>query len=123
MARILIVDDIDTNIDLLEQILDEAHEVSIARSGEEALESIQKLRPDLILMDVALPGINGLEATRIIKATPDLADIPVIAVTSYAMRGDRAKALKTGCDDYLTKPIDEDLLLQTISLHLSGLSK
>ena len=123
MAKILIVDDVDTNIDLLEQILDDVHEISIARSGEEALESIQKLRPDLILMDVALPGISGLEATRIIKATPDLAAIPVIAVTSYAMRGDHAKALKTGCDDYLTKPIDEDLLLQTIAEHLSGLSQ
>ena len=120
MARILIVDDIDTNIDLLEQILDEAHELSIARSGEEALKSIQNRRPDLILMDVALPGISGLEATRIIKATPDLSAIPVIAVTSYAMRGDRAKALKTGCDDYLTKPIDEDLLLQTIAERLKS---
>ena len=120
MARILIVDDIDTNIDLLEQILDEAHEISIASSGEEALESIQNQRPDLILMDVALPGISGLEATRAIKAKPGLADIPVIAVTSYAMRGDRAKALEAGCDDYVTKPVDEDLLLQTIAEHLSG---
>ena len=120
MARILIVDDIDTNIDLLEQILDEAHKISIARSGEEALESIQNRRPDLILMDVALPGISGLEVTRAIKAKPGLADIPVIAVTSYAMRGDRAKALEAGCDDYVTKPVDEDLLLQTIAEHLSG---
>jgi two-component system cell cycle response regulator DivK len=118
MARILIVDDIATNIDLLEQILDEVHEISTAFSGEEALESIQDLRPDLILMDVALPGISGLEATRAIKAMPGLANIPIIAVTSHAMRGDRAKALEAGCDYYLTKPVDEDLLLKTIAEHL-----
>lgn len=118
MARILIVDDIETNIDLLEQILDDVYDISIARSGEEALESILNLRPDLILMDVALPGISGLETTQVIKATPGLANIPVIAVTSHAMRGDRTKALEAGCDDYLTKPVDEDLLLQTIAKHL-----
>ena len=119
MARILIVDDIATNIDLLEQILDEVHEISVASSGEEALESIRNLRPDLILMDIALQGISGLEATRAIKASPNLANIPVIAVTSYAMRGDRAKALAAGCDGYMTKPVDEDTLLQTIAEYMS----
>ena len=118
MARILIVDDIEANVDLLEQILDDLYEIDIARSAAEALEAVAKLRPDLILMDVALPGMSGLDATKAIRAMPGFAEMPVIAVTSHAMRGDRAKALAAGCNDYLTKPVDEDLLLQTITLHL-----
>jgi two-component system cell cycle response regulator DivK len=118
MARILIVDDIEANVDLLEQILDDLYEIDIARSAAEALEILAKQRPDLILMDVALPGMSGLDATKAIRSMPEFVEIPVIAVTSHAMRGDRAKALAAGCNDYLTKPVDEDLLLQSITLHL-----
>ena len=120
MARILIVDDIEANVDLLEQILEDLYEIDIAHSAAEALEILAKMRPDLILMDVAMPVMSGLDATKAIRSMPRFAEIPIIAVTSHAMRGDRAKALAAGCNDYLTKPVDEDLLLQTITLHLSG---
>jgi CheY-like chemotaxis protein len=84
----------------------------------EALEMIEKERPDLIVMDIQLPEMDGLEATIKIKAEPAMANIPVIAVTSYAMAGDREKALAAGCSGYVTKPIDKTIFLAEISRHL-----
>ena len=110
MRKILIVEDIDMNIDLLQQILEDDNNIFVARNGASAVEMAEDERPDIILMDVSLPVLNGLDATRLIKAEARLAHIPIVAVTAHAMQGDRERALEAGCDDYLSKPIDEDEL-------------
>lgn len=86
----------------------------IARDGEQGLAAAQAERPDLILMDLSLPVLDGWEATRRLKASPELRSIPVIALSSHAMAGDREKALAAGCDDYDTKPVDLQRLLGKI---------
>ena len=120
MARkkILIVDDTDFNRDLVVQLLEDDFETVIAENGEEALQKTESERPDLILMDLGMPVMDGWEATRILKANDNLKHIPIIAVTSHAMVGDEIDARKAGCDDYLPKPIDEDLLLRKIRKYL-----
>jgi CheY-like chemotaxis protein len=116
---ILVVDDTEFNRDLVVQLLEEDYDIIIAENGADALDQTQKRRPDLILMDLGMPVMDGWEATRRLKADDDLRHIPVIAVTSHAMVGDEIEARKAGCDDYLPKPIDEDLLLMKIRKHLS----
>ena len=115
MKRILVVEDIELNRDLLEQLLEDDYEVVTADDGAAGIEMAEAALPDLILMDLSLPIIDGWEATRRIKAADKLKDIPVIAVTAHAMQGDEEKARAAGCDDFVTKPIDEDLLLAKIS--------
>ncbi len=110
MKKILIVEDVEFNRDLLVQLLEEHYEVLTAADGQASIEVAEAALPDLILMDLSLPVIDGMEATRRLKAKPALRSIPVIAVTAHAMRGDREKALASGCDDYLSKPIDEQVL-------------
>jgi two-component system cell cycle response regulator DivK len=117
--KILVVDDTDLNRDLVVQLLADEFETIIAENGEEALQAAMLERPDLILMDLGMPVMDGWEATRRLKANDDLRHIPVIAVTSHAMVGDEIEARKAGCDDYLPKPIDEDLLMQKIKKYLS----
>jgi CheY-like chemotaxis protein len=117
--KILIVDDTDLNRDLVVQLLEDEYETVIAENGEEALERAHQERPDLILMDLGMPVMDGWEATRRLKANDDLRHIPVIAVTSHAMVGDEIEARKAGCDDYLPKPIDEDLLMKKIRKYLT----
>lgn len=112
--KILVVDDTDFNRDLVVQLLEEDYDMVIAENGEEALTVTEKERPDLILMDLGMPVMDGWEATRRLKANEQLKSIPVIAVTSHAMVGDEIEARKAGCDDYLPKPIDEDLLIKKI---------
>lgn len=112
--KILVVDDTDFNRDLVVQLLEEDYDMVIAENGEEALTVTEKERPDLILMDLGMPVMDGWEATRRLKANEQLKAIPVIAVTSHAMVGDEVEARKAGCDDYLPKPIDEDLLIKKI---------
>ena len=116
---ILVVDDTELNRDLVVQLLADEYEIIIAENGAEALEKTQHHRPDLILMDLGMPVMDGWEATRRLKANDDLRHIPVIAVTSHAMVGDEIEARKAGCDDYLPKPIDEDLLIKKVRKHLS----
>ena len=94
------------------------YEVSVAKDGEEGIEKALSEQPDLILMDVMLPLLDGLEATRKLKSLPGTREIPIIAVSSRAMSGDRDKALAAGCDDYHTKPIQFERLLEAISAHL-----
>jgi two-component system cell cycle response regulator DivK len=120
MARkkILVVDDTDFNRDLVVQLLEDEYDIVIAENGEEALQTTAIERPDLILMDLGMPVMDGWEATRILKADDNLKHIPIIAVTSHAMVGDEIEARKAGCDDYLPKPIDEDLLLRKIKKYL-----
>lgn len=104
--KILIVDDNALNIKLCQAILKDSYQVFSASTAEDGLESARCLFPDLILMDIQLPGMDGLTATRTIKSDNALKKIPVIALTSFAMVGDREKALSAGCDEYLPKPID-----------------
>ena len=111
---ILVVDDTDWNRDLLVQLLEEDYTVLQAVDGEQGVKVTEKEKPDLILMDLGMPVMDGWEATRRIKAHDQLKQIPIIAVTSHAMVGDEIEARKAGCDDYLSKPIDEDLLLKKI---------
>jgi len=111
---ILVVDDTDWNRDLLVQLLEEDYTVLQAVDGEQGVKVTEQEKPDLILMDLGMPVMDGWEATRRIKAHNQLKQIPIIAVTSHAMVGDEIEARKAGCDDYLSKPIDEDLLLQKI---------
>jgi len=118
MKKILIVEDVDFNRDLLTQLLEEEFEIIAATDGELGIAAAERERPDLILMDLSLPVIDGWEATRRLKAHADLKSIPIIALTAHAMRGDEAKARASGCDDFLTKPIDEALLFQMLNRYL-----
>ena len=104
--KILIVDDEDLNIKLCCAIFKDSCQVFAASTAEESLECAARILPDLILMDIQLPGMDGLTATRTIKSDDRLKAIPVIAVTALAMVGDRKKALAAGCDEYFPKPID-----------------
>jgi len=110
MKRILIVEDVELNRDLLIQLLEDDYELTTAFDGDAGVEKAASERPDLILMDLSLPVIDGWEATRRIKGDTATAAIPVIAITAHAMSGDEEKARAAGCDDFMTKPIDEDLL-------------
>src|SRR5271156_4427402 len=104
--RILVVEDNELNMKLLNDVLEtHGYEVMSTQRGEVAVEWARQHRPDLILMDLQLPDLSGLEATRQLKADPDTKDIPVIAVTAFAMAGDEKKALDHGCDAYVAKPI------------------
>ncbi len=114
MKRILIVEDVEFNRDLLVQLLEEDYDILTATDGAAGIELAERERPDLILMDLSLPGIDGWEATRRIKANEELRHIPIIALTAHAMTGDEEKARESGCDDYLSKPIDEDLLFEKL---------
>ena len=107
MATILIVEDNETNMELATAlIVASGHTALQARTAEEALREARSELPALILMDISLPGMDGLTATAILKKEPTTKDIPVVALTAHAMKGDEAKALDTGCCGYLTKPID-----------------
>src|SRR5574339_646711 len=110
MKKILVVEDVEFNRDLVVQLLEDTYEVLTAADGSEGIYVAELERPDLILMDLSLPVIDGWEATRRIKANAALRGIPIIALTAHVMSGDEEKAKAAGCDDYLSKPIDEDLL-------------
>ncbi len=119
--KILLVEDNPVNRRLAEFLLrSQGYQVRSATTAQEAFDTIKAERPDLILMDVQLPGMDGLEATRKLKAEPTTRDIPVVAVTSYAMKGDREKALAAGCSGYITKPIDKDTFVQEVATVLGG---
>ena len=115
MPKILLVEDNEMNRDMLSRRLKRrGYEVVIAVNGADGLAMASSEAPDLILMDMSLPVIDGWEATKSIKVDPATASIPVIALTAHAMSGDREKALAAGCDDYDTKPIDLSRLLSKI---------
>jgi CheY-like chemotaxis protein len=110
MKRILIVEDVALNRDLLTQLLEDDYDLVVAVDGAAGVAMAVSHQPDLILMDLSLPLLDGWEATRCIKANAATADIPVVAITANAMSGDEERAKAAGCDDFMTKPIDEDLL-------------
>ena len=120
MKRILIIEDVELNIDLLIQLLEDEYDVLAATDGALGIEMAEQERPDLILMDLSLPVIDGWEATRRIKANEALKHIPIIALTAHAMTGDAEKAIACGCDDYLLKPLDEDILLERLEHFLKS---
>ncbi|OGQ83514.1 MAG: histidine kinase [Deltaproteobacteria bacterium RIFCSPLOWO2_12_FULL_60_19] len=112
--KILIVDDTEWNRDLLVQLLEDDYDLAQAVDGEQGVKAAERERPDLILMDLGMPVMDGWDATRTIKANGALKHIPIIAVTSHAMVGDEITAREAGCDDYLPKPIDENELMRKI---------
>lgn len=117
---VLIVDDNPQNLKLARVLLiTEGYEVRTAASAEEALRELESFTPRLILMDLQLPGMDGLELTRRLKADPARRHIAVIALTAYAMKGDELKALAAGCDAYVTKPIDVNTLPQILTQQLA----
>ena len=122
--RILIVDDDEPLATVLTYALrNEGYQEDWVNDGMKALSYLGINRPDLIVMDIQLPGMDGLEVTRKLKEQPATADIPVIAVTSYAMKGDREKALAAGCAGYVTKPIDKYTFIQEVAAHVGSKSK
>ncbi len=121
MAKILLVEDNEMNRDMLSRRLArKGHEVVVGEDGQEGVDMATSEAPDIILMDMSLPVIDGWEATRRIKAAPETAGIPVIALTAHAMAADRQKALDAGCDDYDTKPVELDRLLGKIDALLNA---
>jgi CheY-like chemotaxis protein len=118
VKKILIVEDNEDNLDLLVQLLEERFELVTAIDGIQAVEIARKDHPDLVLMDMALPRLDGWEATRIIKSTPEIAHIPVVGVSSHAMPEDEIRARQVGCDEYVTKPLDETALYEIVNRYL-----
>ena len=121
MAKILLVEDNEMNRDMLSRRLARrGYEVVLAVDGQEGVEAAAREAPDLILMDMSLPAIDGWEATRLIRAGAGTAAIPIIALTAHAMAGDRDRALDAGCNDYDTKPVELERLLEKIARLLNG---
>ena len=119
MAKILIVEDNEMNRDMLSRrLIRRGYEVVMAMDGEEGINVAKSECPDLILMDMSLPVVDGWEATRRLKAEPQTRGIPIIGLTAHAMSGDREKVIKAGCDDYDTKPVELPRLLQKIEVLL-----
>lgn len=114
MKKILIVEDVEWNRDLLAQVLEENYLVVEAVDGREGLEVAQAEQPDLILMDLSLPEMDGWELASRIRQTESIRAVPIIAVTAHAMAGDEERALRAGCNGYLSKPIDEEELLKKV---------
>ena len=113
---ILVIEDNVLNMKLVKTLLEfQKYAVVTADDAEKGIQLAHDLHPDLILMDIQLPGMDGLEATRRIKNDPDLKDIPIVALTSFAMEGDEEKALSAGCSGYIPKPIDTREFVQTIA--------
>jgi two-component system cell cycle response regulator DivK len=124
MVKILIVEDNDMNLDMLSRrLVRKGFDVEAARDGQAGVDAAAAGDPDLILMDMSLPILDGWEATRRIKANPDTSSIPVVALTAHAMASDREKAMAAGCDDFYTKPIELPGLLDIISALLGKQGK
>ena len=120
MKRVLVIEDNENNLFLFRTILQKSgFEVIEARDGAAGVELAFKEKPDLILMDIQLPVLDGYKATKKIKTAEETKDIPVIALTSYAMVGDREKALNAGCDGYIEKPIDPETFMSEIEKYLA----
>jgi two-component system, cell cycle response regulator DivK len=121
MAKVvLIVDDDPRSMKLSYDLLNVFGYTTLAAfNGQQAVEMAKNHRPDLILMDIQLPVMDGLSATRLIKADPTTKDIPIVAATAYAMKGDEDKVIAAGCNGYVTKPIDIQVLLKTVEKYLA----
>lgn len=121
IKTILVVEDNDLNMKLVRGLIKIGkYRMLEANDAEIGIQLVREQRPDLVLMDIQLPGMDGLSATKIIKEDPSVKDIPIVALTSYAMQGDEEKALEAGCTGYIAKPIDTRKFLKTISQYLNG---
>ena len=119
MAKILLVEDNEMNRDMLSRrLIKKGYEIVMAMDGEQAIEMARSEAPDLILMDISLPGLDGWEATRRLKAMPETQAIPIIALTAHAMAGDREKCLEAGASEYLAKPVNTEQLLSALRMWL-----
>ncbi len=120
MSTILVVEDNKDNMDLIKEILEDAgYEIFGTESAENGMEILNRgIRVDIILMDVSLPKIDGYEATKMLKENPRFSDIPIVMLTAHAMEEDRDKGFEAGCDEFITKPVDEELLLETLAKYL-----
>ena len=119
IKTILVVEDNKLNMKLVRGLIKIGkYNMLEANDAELGIQLIREQMPDLVLMDIQLPGMDGLSATKIIKEDPDLKDIPIVALTSYAMQGDKEKALAAGCTGYIAKPIDTRKFLETVSQYL-----
>ncbi len=119
--KILVVDDNEDNRELVIKVLKRSgYETAEATDGEDALVKATEERPDLILMDISRPRMDGYEVTRRLKSTEEFRDVPIIALTAHAMKGDREKALSAGCQGYIPKPISVRDLPEQIAYHLKG---
>jgi CheY-like chemotaxis protein len=116
MKTILIVEDIDLNIDYLTQLLEDDYNLLFAKDGAQGVRMALETSPDLILMDISLPIMDGYEAVRQIRTTNT--SIPIIGLSAHAMSGDDEKAKEAGCNEYITKPVNKDLLIQKIKEYL-----
>lgn len=116
MKTILVVEDTELNIDLITQLLEDEYNLLIAKDGAQGVEMVQTKNPDLVLMDMALPIMDGYEATKKIREKNQT--LPIIGLSSHAMSGDEVKALEAGCNDYLTKPINDKLLFEKLKEYL-----
>lgn len=120
MATLLLVEDNEMNRDMLSRrLIRRGYEILMAVDGQQGIELARDRKPDLILMDMSLPVMDGWTATGLLKNEPATSSIPVIGLTAHAMAGDREKCLKAGCDDYDTKPVDFVRLLEKIEYHLN----
>ena len=120
MARILLIEDNEMNRDLLSRrLVRRGHEITTAFDAPAGIASATEARPDLILMDISLPGMDGWEATRVLRAQVETAAIPIIALTAHAMEADRLRSLEAGCNDFDTKPVDLPRLLEKIDALLA----
>ncbi len=114
-GKVLLIEDNPLNMELAVDLLEiDGYEVLTATTAEEGIELAQKETPDLILMDISLPGIDGLEATRILKKDKKVKDVPIVAMSAHAMTGDKEKAMEAGCVGYITKPIDTKSLVEKV---------
>lgn len=121
MRNVLIVEDNQDNMTLIVDVLTSlGHQAIEAHDGQEGLEKARSEKPDLILMDLSLPRVDGWTVTRQLKADPELKSIPIIALTAHAMIGDRERALEAGCDDYLPKPLNLPELIDKLTHYLGG---
>lgn len=118
--KILVIEDNELNMELLCDVLKKEGFIVIQKyTGKEGVSAARTQLPDLVVMDISLPDIDGLEATKTLKTAPATKAIPVIALTAHAMKGDREKAIEAGCDDYLTKPIDINIFLKKIKSYIN----
>jgi len=119
--KILYIEDNEQNLYLVTFILEKGgYEVCAARDGQEGIDLAAAVKPDLILLDIQLPLMDGYTVARQLRSNPGLSEIPIVALTSYAMAGDREKALAAGCNGYIEKPINPDTFMQQVERHLPG---
>ena len=123
MPKILVIEDTENNrIIIGRRLKSKGHEVHLREDAESGISAAKEIQPVLILMDIGLPGMDGWTAARALKADPETADIPIIALTAHAMAGDREKSIEAGCSDYETKPIDFESLFHKIEVLIRPLS-